>query len=80
MTPDGGFVERGALITIGDSDEQGFVGFRGEAYLPDLPERAIIEVRTHDKGCTVQVDRTITSDPQPRIGPLICALQTISGQ
>ena len=71
--PDGQPVPIGASALILATGESAPVGQRGEVYLQNLPEHAEVEIRLHTQRCRITLRRPATADPQPRLGPFICA-------
>lgn len=69
-------VPPGAIVTIPATGESASVGLRGEVYLQNLPEHGAVELALKDKRCRIAVHRPASTDPQPRLGPYICALDT----
>jgi outer membrane usher protein len=73
--PDGQPVPTGASALILETGETAPVGQRGEVYLQHLPEQSEVEISLHNKRCRIKPSRPATTDPQPRLGPYICALR-----
>ncbi|WP_158270532.1 fimbria/pilus outer membrane usher protein [Limnohabitans sp. Jir72] len=71
--PGGQPVPIGASVLILDTGETAPVGQRGEVYLQHVPEHAELEIRFKNKRCRITPSRPATTDPQPRLGPFICA-------
>jgi outer membrane usher protein len=75
--PDGQPVPSGATALILGTGESATVGQRGEVYLQNVPEHAEVEIIDNNQRCRVTPSRLATTDPQPRLGPFICALRVV---
>lgn len=73
--PDGEAVPPGALVTLVATGETALVGQRGEVYLPNLPLQSEVDVVLKASHCRFTVVRSVSSDPQPRLGPYTCELR-----
>jgi outer membrane usher protein len=71
--PDGRPVPVGASVHVSSSGETAPVGLRGEVYLQNLPVQTELTVRLQGKTCQVFVAHPASQDPQPRLGPWVCA-------
>jgi outer membrane usher protein FimD/PapC len=78
--PDGQVLPAGSRVHVSPGAMSAAVGLRGEVYVQNLPARAQLQVDTLVLGlaqhCLIEVDAPITDDPQPRLGPYVCALRS----
>ena len=77
--PDGQVLPAGSRVHVSPGAMSAAVGLRGEVYVQNLPARAQLQVDAQVLGltqhCLIEVDAPITDDPQPRLGPYVCALR-----
>lgn len=72
--PNGHALPVGATVFVPATGESSPVGMRGEVYLQNLPEHSELLVRLKEEWCQVTIAFPSTTDPQPRLGPYVCAL------
>ena len=75
--PNGQFLPAGTMVHVQPGGASAPVGLRGEVYFQNLPARVQLQVRTQVQGrdhrCSIELEAPITDDPQPRLGPYVCA-------
>jgi outer membrane usher protein len=69
---DGSYLPAGAEVTVDARAEAFPVGLRGEAYLTGLGETSRLHATWNGQSCDMTTSFPTTTDPLPRLGPLIC--------
>jgi outer membrane usher protein len=59
-------------VSVVGSDRLYVVGYGGEVYLPDVSLPASLKVSWQGGSCTAVVPKQVSTEPLPRIGPLVC--------
>ncbi len=69
---DGSYLPAGAEVAVDARAEAFPVGLRGEAYLTGLGETSRLHATWNGQSCDMTTSFPTTTDPLPRLGPLIC--------
>ena len=75
VLPNGQPLPVGAMVHLLATGESATVGLHGEVYLQNVPALAELEVSLQESRCRISLTRLSTADPQPRLGPYVCALR-----
>jgi outer membrane usher protein len=59
-------------VSVAGSDRLYVVGYGGEVYLPEVFLPAILKVSWTAGSCAAVVPKQVSTEPLPRIGPLLC--------
>jgi outer membrane usher protein len=59
-------------VSVAGSDRLYVVGYGGEVYLPEVSLPASLKVSWPAGSCTAVVPKQVSTEPLPRIGPLLC--------
>jgi outer membrane usher protein len=70
--PNGQYLPAGAVVRVASSGEMAPVGLRGLVYVHKLAEQDRLDVQHLWQTCAITVQHPLTTDPQPRLGPLVC--------
>lgn len=62
-------------VSVAGSDRLYVVGYGGEVYLPEVSLPAILKVSWTAGSCTAVVPKQVSTEPLPRIGPLLCEVK-----